>query len=125
MTSTQASQNAGLANQDNFSFTAFSLNSSHVERPQKPCFLFKPPSPPPPPQYACILRYKMYLLWPASVFSRRYSMCSQLYLADMLPEAKTEAISLRIARQRALDHPHIHEHIREGPRGGSWGANGL
>ena len=35
----------------------------------------------------------------------------QLYLADMLPEAKPEPIGLRMARQRALDHPEIHEHI--------------
>jgi hypothetical protein len=42
----------------------------------------------------------------------------QLYLADMLPEAKPELISLRIARQRALDHPEIHEHISVPVSGG-------
>ena len=38
-------------------------------------------------------------------------MCSQLYLADMLIEAKTEPISFRMAHQRTLDHPEIHVHI--------------
>jgi hypothetical protein len=42
----------------------------------------------------------------------------QLYLADMLPEAKPEPISLRMARQRALDHPEIHEHISVPVSGG-------
>ena len=42
----------------------------------------------------------------AEVFNRH-----QLYLADMLIEAKTEPISFRMAHQRTLDHPEIHVHI--------------
>jgi hypothetical protein len=49
----------------------------------------------------------------AKVFNRH-----QLYLADMLPEAKPEPISVRMARQRALDHPEIHEHISVPVSGG-------
>jgi hypothetical protein len=49
----------------------------------------------------------------AKVFNRR-----QLYLADMLPEAKPEPISVRMARQRTLDHPEIHEHISVPVSGG-------
>ena len=49
----------------------------------------------------------------AEVFNRH-----QLYLADMLIEAKTEPISFRMAHQRTLDHPEIHVHISVPVSGG-------